>query len=218
MDSLVAVGTAAAVLYSIYCMYRIGCGDADMADRLSFDSAGMVISLVLLGKYVESLGMVKMDGAVSGLLAMEPAEASVIRGDGEERIPASDLTAGDVVMVRPGESVPADGTVTEGSSHVDESMLTGESAPVRKVPGSEVYAATVNSEGVLTVSVGRVGEDTLLRRMVAMVEDARGTKAPIARAADRAAGVFVPAVFLTAAVCCLLWLIAGRDLGFSLTV
>lgn len=218
MDSLVALGTTVATAYSLYCMYCIWNGDAGMADHLSFDSAGMILALISVGKYLEQLGKVKTNSAVSGLLRMEPAEASVIRDGAEVRIPASEVRVGDTVLIRPGESVPVDGTVIEGSSAVDESMLTGESVPVSKTPGCEVYTATVNTEGSLKAEAVRVGGDTMLRQIVSMIEGARGTKAPIARKADRAAGVFVPAVILTAIACCIIWLIAGRELSFSLTV
>ncbi len=218
MDSLIALGTTVAIAYSLYCIYCIATGDEGMVDHLSLDSAGMIIALISIGKYLESLGKVRTNDAVSGLLDMEPQEASVIRDGKEVRIPSSELTVGDIILVRPGESIPADGRVTEGSSSVNESMLTGESIPVLKNAGDEVFSATVNGEGSLRIEAVKVGQDTVLHQIIGMIEGAQGTKAPIARTADKAAGIFVPAVILTSVICCLLWLISGRDLAFSLTV
>ena len=218
MDSLIALGTTVAIAYSLYCMYCIATGDEGMVDHLSFDSAGMILALISVGKYLESLGKVRTNDAVSGLLDMEPQEASVIRGGAEVRIPASDMRVGDVFLVRPGESFPADGVVIEGTSSVDESMLTGEPIPVLKAAGDEVFSATVNGEGSIRAEAVKTGQDTVLHQIIGMIEGAQGTKAPIARTADRVAGVFVPAVILVSVICCILWLIAGRDLAFSLTV
>ena len=218
MDSLIALGTAVAIAYSLYCMYSIATGEEHMVDHLSFDSAGMIIALISIGKYLESLGKVRTNDAVSGLLDLEPAEATVIRDGRETCIPASDLEVGDIILIRPGESIPADGIVREGTSAVDESMLTGEPIPVVKAAGDEVFSATVNGEGSMRIEAVKVGKDTVLHQIVGMIEGAQGTKAPIARTADKVAGVFVPSVILVSVVCCILWLIAGRDLAFSLTV
>ena len=218
MDSLIAMGTSVAVAYSLYCMFCIANGETMMVHHLSFDSAGMIIALVSVGKYLESLGKVRTGEAVAGLLRLEPAEASVIRDGKEVRIPAAELRPGDIVLIRPGESVPADGKVVEGSSAVDESMLTGESMPVAKGVGDDVFTATINNEGSLKVEVEKVGKDTVLHQIIDMVEGAQGTKAPIARTADRVAAVFVPSIILISVICCIIWLIAGRNLAFSLTV
>lgn len=218
MDSLIALGTVVAVAYSLYCMYAISTGEEHMVDHLSFDSAGMIIALISIGKYLESLGKVRTNDAVSGLLELEPDDAVVIRDGEEVHVPASELAVGDIVLIRPGESIPADGRVVEGSSSVDESMLTGEPVPVVKNAGDEVFSATVNGEGSLRVEAVKVGSDTVLHQIIGMIEGAQGTKAPIARTADRVAGIFVPSVILVSVICCILWLISGRELSFSLTV
>ncbi len=219
MDSLICLGSGVGFLYGAYCTAAVFGGDTAMADGLTFDSAAMIVAFVSVGKYLEALGKVRTNDAVSGLMGMEPREASVIRGGEEIRIPAEDLAEGDIVLVRPGEGIPADGTVTDGCSSVDESMLTGESAPVAKKAGDAVYGATVNGEGSLRIRTEHVGEDTALHQIIGMIEGAQGTKAPIARIADRAAAVFVPAVICTAVAACLIWLIAGgRSISFSLTV
>lgn len=219
MDTLIAMGSGVAVVYSLYCTYRIWMGDAGMADHLSFDSAGMIIAFISIGKYLESLGKVRTNSAISGLLDLEPKEASVIRDGAEIRVPVEDLKEGDIILVRPGESVPADGKVLEGTSPVNESMLTGESVPVMKSAGDEVFSATVNGEGSLRIRAEHVGKDTVLYRIVGMIESTQGTKAPMARLADRVAGVFVPAVILISVACCLAWFLLGdRSASFSLTV
>lgn len=218
MDTLVALGTGVGVIYSIYCMYRIHLGDMEFMNHVSFDSAAMIIAFVSIGKYLEALGKVKTNDAVSGLLNLEPQEASVIRDGTEYRIPVSELKKGDLILVRPGEGIPADGRVESGTSAVDESMLTGESRPVTKNVGDTVYSATVNGEGSLRITAEHVGKDTVLYQIIGMIEGAQGTKAPMARIADRAAAVFVPAVLLISVLCCIGWMVAGRDVSFSLTV
>lgn len=218
MDSLICLGSGVGFLYGAYCTAAVFGGDAGMADHLTFDSAAMIIAFVSIGKYLEALGKVRTNDAVSGLMDMEPREASVIRGGREVRIPIEELAEGDTFLVRPGEGIPADGTVLEGSSRVDESMLTGESIPVAKKEGDTVYGATVNGEGSLRVRTEHVGKDSVLYQIIGMIEGAQGTKAPIARIADRAAAVFVPAVIAAAVAACLIWLIAGgRSVSFSLT-
>lgn len=218
MDTLVALGTGVGFIYSLYCIYRIWEGDMGFMDSLSFDSAAMIIAFVSIGKYLEARGKVKTNDAVNSLLDMEPAEASVIRDGKEVRIPAEELVEGDIMLVRPGEGVPADGTVLEGTSSIDESMLTGESIPVTKKVGDKVYGATVNGTGSLRVRADQVGKDTVLYQIIGMIEGAQGTKAPMARLADRVAAVFVPSVLLIALLCCIAWLVSGRSISFSVTV
>lgn len=218
MDTLVALGTGVGFCYSLYCMYQIYSGDMSYMSHVSFDSAAMIIAFVSIGKYLEALGKVKTNDAVSSLLKLEPEEASVIRDGQEVRIPVSELVVGDVVLVRPGEGIPADGRIESGSSNVDESMLTGESIPVKKEVGDLVYSATVNGEGSLRIITEQVGKDTVLYQIIGMIEGAQGTKAPMARIADRAAAIFVPVVLLVAMLCCFGWLLAGRDVSFSVTV
>ncbi|MCQ2079608.1 MAG: heavy metal translocating P-type ATPase, partial [archaeon] len=218
MDTLVALGTGIGFTYSLFCTYMISQGETSYMSHVSFDSAALIITFISVGKYLEALGKVKTNDAVSGLLRLEPQFASVVRDGKEERVPAEELRVGDVVVVRPGEGVPADGAVIEGESNIDESMLTGESMPVHKVPGDVVYGATVNGEGGFRMRVEKTGTDTVLHQIIGMIEGAQGTKAPMARLADRVAGVFVPAVILIAIVCCLGWYASGKDISFSLTV
>ena len=218
MDTLIAMGTAIGFAYSVYCLIQLYNGHMEFMDHLSFDSAAMIIAFVSIGKYLEALGKVKTNDAVSALLKLEPQFATVIRDGQESRIPIGELRAGDLILVKPGEGIPADGKVESGSSDVDESMLTGESLPVAKNVGDTVYAATVNGTGSLRIVAEQVGKDTVLHQIIGMVEGAQGTKAPMARIADRVAAVFVPAVLLISLLCCIGWLLAGRDILFSLTV
>jgi len=223
MDTLVALGTGIGFTYSVYLlamMISVNEPEANMDYMmyLAFDSAAMIIAFVSIGKYLEAMGKVKTNDAVSELLKKEPQEASVIRDGKEVRIPASEVAVGDTVLVRAGESIPVDGTVLEGGSDVDESMLTGESVPVMKKAGDTVYTATVNGSGSLRIRAEQTGRDTLLHQIVSMIEGAQGTKAPIARMADKVAGVFVPAVLLIAVACCAVWFLSGRSASFSITV
>ena len=218
MDTLIAMGTAIGFAYSVYCLVQLYDGRMEFMDHLSFDSAAMIIAFVSIGKYLEALGKVRTNDAVSSLLKLEPQYATVIRDGQESRIPVEELRKGDLLLVKPGEGIPADGRVESGSSDVDESMLTGESLPVAKNVGDTVYAATVNGTGSLRITAEQVGRDTVLHQIIGMVEGAQGTKAPMARIADRVAAVFVPAVLLISLLCCIGWLLAGMDVLFSLTV
>ena len=218
MDTLIAMGTAIGFAYSLYCLIQIYNGNMEFMDHLSFDSAAMIIAFVSIGKYLEALGKVRTNDAVSSLLKLEPQFATVIRDGQESRVPVEELEVSDLILVRPGEGIPADGKVESGSSDVDESMLTGESLPVAKNVGDTVYAATVNGTGSLRIVAEQVGRDTVLHQIIGMVEGAQGTKAPMARIADRVAAIFVPAVLLISLLCCIGWLLAGRDVLFSLTV
>ncbi len=218
MDSLIALGATASVLLGTYSLYRIWQGDMDAMSGICYDSASMIIALVSVGKYVEARSRHRTDDSVRRLLSAAPDEASVIRDGSEVRIKASELAPGDVMVVRPGERVPADGVVVSGESSVNESMLTGESMPVDKRPGDTVYGATVNGSGRLEVKAEKTGEDTVLFQIARMIEMARGTKAPVASLADRVSAVFVPAVIAVAVACFIAWSLAGRDVQFSLTV
>lgn len=218
MDSLVSLGTGTAFIFSLYGMFMIYSGETHYVHRLAFESVAMIITLVSVGKYLESGSNLKTRDAVDGLLELTPEEASVLRDGKESVVPVGELIVGDTVVIRPGERIPADGTVSEGNSSVDESMLTGESSPVNKTVGSTVYAGTVNVSGSLVVNVDKAGDGTVLHQISRMVESARGTKAPVARIADRVAGVFVPAVILIAVVSAVLWLIFGKSVPFALNV
>ena len=218
MDTLIALGTTAAVVYSLYAMTQIFTGDMHYLHSLVFDSAAMIITLVSVGKYVESRSKVRTNDAVKGLIGLAPPTANVIRDEEERIIPVDEIQTGDIIVIRPGERIPADGPILEGSSSVDESMLTGESMPTAKNVGDTVYSGTVNINGSLNMEAEKVGKDTTLFKIVRMIQDAQGTKAPVARIADRVAAVFVPVVILIAATACLIWLVSGKGIEFSVIV
>ena len=218
MDTLIALGTSAAVAYSLYATAQIFSGDPHQVHSLVYDSAAVIITLVSAGKYAESRSRIRTNDAVRGLTDLAPPVASVIRDGKETVIPADEIRIGDVVVIRPGERIPADGPVSEGRSSVDESMLTGESMPVPRGPGDKVYRGTVNINGSLRMTADKTGTDTVLFRIIRMIQDAQGTKAPVARVADRTAAVFVPAVIAIAVAACLIWLIAGKGIEFSVLV
>ena len=224
MDSLVAVGSAAAMLYGVIAIFMIGAalgrGDWDTVERyrtnLYFESAAMILTLVTVGKFLEERSKGKTGAAIAKLLDLSPKTATVLR-DGEERvIPAEEILTGDVVLLKPGERVPVDGVVLEGSSAVDQSALTGESIPVTKDEGKAVMSASVNMTGFLKIRATRVGQDTTLARIVALVEEASSSKAPISKLADKISGIFVPAVMAIAVVAGAAWLLAGRGVEDAL--
>ncbi len=224
MDTLVALGAGASFAYSLAVLFRMGnqlyAGDLDAAmaglHDLYFESAAMILTLITIGKTLESYSKGKTTNAIKSLMDLAPKTASVLR-DGEETvIPVEDVRTGDIFLVRPGESIPVDGRVVEGESAVDESALTGESLPVDKTFGSAVSSATINQNGFLTCEATRVGSDTTLSHIIEMVENSASSKAPIARAADKVSGIFVPAVIIIAVITLIIWLIAGREFGFSL--
>ncbi|MBS5477743.1 MAG: copper-translocating P-type ATPase [Coriobacteriia bacterium] len=227
MDTLIAIGAAASVIYSLYAMFvvstELGEGMAHMAhmfamDNLYLESAGMILALVTVGKYLETCSKAKTGDAIEHLIDLAPKTATLVVGDEERAVSVDDINVGDVVRVRPGESIPVDGVILEGASAVDESALTGESIPVEKNVGDTVSAATINGTGAFTFRATRVGADTNLARIIQLVEDANATKAPIARMADKVAGVFVPVVLCIAAITFVAWMIAtGADVGRSLT-
>ena len=225
MDSLVAVGSAAAMVYSIFALYQIiyGVSRGDMAlveqyhMNLYFESAGMILTLITLGKFLETRSRGKTGEAISRLMDLAPKTASVLRDGAEVEIPVEEVKVGDRVVVRPGQSIPVDGVIIEGQSAVDESALTGESIPVDKVPGDKVAAASINKSGSFVFETSRVGEDTTLAQMIRLVEEASASKAPIAKLADRVAGVFVPVVMAIAAISAAAWLVTGHGVTQALT-
>lgn len=224
MDTLVALGSTAAFGYSVYALFGAikaqTAGDMQAAmgymHEYYFESAAMILTLITVGKMLESRSKGKTTDALKGLMELAPKTANVIRDGREQSVPVESVKKGDIFVVRPGESIPVDGTVTEGTSAVDESALTGESLPVDKQEGSFVSAGTVNSSGFIKCEAARVGEDTTLSQIIKMVADAAATKAPIAKIADKVSAVFVPSVMAIAAVTIIGWLIAGRDFGFAL--
>ena len=226
MDSLIAVGSAAAVIYGVAALFQIGWGlghgDADRVARWSmdlyFESAGMILTLITLGKFLETRSKGKTSEAIGRLMDLAPKTATVVRDGSETEVPVEDVVVGDLIVVRPGQSLPVDGVVTDGASSVDESALTGESIPVDKGPGDKVAAASLNKSGYFVFEASRVGEDTTLAQMIRLVEEASASKAPIAKLADKVAGVFVPVVMLIAAVTALVWfVISGYDVTRALT-
>lgn len=224
MDSLVAIGAGASIAYGIFAMYRMsgGLGHGDMtvvhryAHSLYFESCAMVLTLVTVGKYLEARSKSRTSGALDKLVSLAPKTASVLRNGAEVKIPSEQVISGDIVVIRPGESIPVDGIVTEGNGFVDQSAITGESIPVEKKPGDEVISATLNQNGAFRFQASRVGEDTTLARIIRLVDDAGNTKAPIARLADKVSGVFVPAVIGIALVTLAVWLITGQSFEFAL--
>ena len=218
MDSLVSLGTLASLCMGLYNTYLVYAGDIGAMHSLSYDSVGMIIALVSIGKYLEARSKMRTNDSLRKLISMAPAQATVVRGDEELVIPASELVVGDTVLIRPGEKVPADATVVSGESSVNESMLTGESIPVDKKAGDTLYGATVNGSGSLRARIEKTGEDIVLFQIARMMEMARGTKAPVADIADRVAAVFVPTVMAVAAIVFIGWMLARHDVQFSLTI
>lgn len=224
MDTLVALGAAAAFGYSAYALFYMtgtahgGAGSSEMAHEFYFESAAMILSLVTVGKMLEARAKGRTTDALRSLMDLAPKTASVIRNGTEETVPVERVKKGDIFAVRPGESIPVDGTVLSGASAVDESALTGESVPADKSPGDSVSAATVNLSGYIRCEATRVGEDTTLSQIIKLVSDAAATKAPIARIADRVSGVFVPVVMAVAAVTAAAWMIfGGNGAGYALS-
>jgi Cu+-exporting ATPase len=218
MDSLIAIGTSAAVLYSIYNVYRIATGDFSAVESLYFETAGVIITLILLGKSLEAVSRGRTGAAIQKLMGLAPKTAFVIRGGAEQEVPIDEVEIGDVVVVKPGAKIPVDGTVLDGHTAIDESMLTGESMPVDKVAGDPVYAASLNTTGTVRFRADKIGADTALARIIKLVEDAQASKAPIAQLADVVSGYFVPIVCVIALVAALAWYIGSRNLEFALTI
>ena len=224
MDTLVALGSTAAFAYSVYALFGAikaqTAGDMQAAmsymHEYYFESAAMILTLITVGKMLESRSKGKTTDALKGLMELAPKTANIIKDGKEQSVPVERVQKGDIFVVRPGESIPVDGTVIEGTSAVDESALTGESLPVDKQEGSFVSAGTVNRSGFMRCEASRVGEDTTLSQIIKMVADAAATKAPIAKIADKVSAVFVPSVITIAVVTIIGWLIAGRDFGFAL--
>ena len=219
MDSLVAVGAAAGLVYSLIEMGLLAAGQVSGIPDLYFESAGMILTLVTVGKYLEERSRGKTTGAISALLALAP-ESAVVRRQGQElTIPTEEIVAGDTVIVRQGGRIPVDGVITDGHAAVDESAITGESLPVEKVPGDAVTSATVTSSGYLELRATRVGGDTTLSQIIRLMEEAASSKAPISRLADRISGIFVPAVMAISLTAALLWaFVGGMDVRFCLSI
>lgn len=219
MDSLVALATSAAFLYSLYSTYHIALGHVHHAHMLYFESVAVILTLITLGKYFETLSKGRTSDAIQKLLTLSAKEATLIRDGAEQTISIDQVQVGDLILVKPGEKIPVDGYVVSGHSAIDESMLTGESIPVEKMADDKVFGASINGQGSLTIRAKKVGDETLLAQIVKLVEDAQQTKAPIAKIADRVAGVFVPAVMTIALLTFLFWYFAkGESFVFALQV
>ncbi len=226
MDSLIAIGSGAAVVYGVFALFRIGWGlghgylDLVMhySHDLYFESGAMILALITLGKYLEARSKGRTSDAIAKLIDLAPKRATVIRGNQELEIPVADLVEGDVIVIKPGQSIPVDGVIVEGSSAVDESALTGESIPVAKTVGDKVISATINKTGAFRFRATRIGDDTTLAQIIRLVEEASSSKAPIAKLADKISGIFVPVVITIALVAFVVWLLLGYPFEFALTI
>ena len=219
MDSLIAVGTSAAFLYSIYSVSQVFLGHHAFVHQLYFESVAVIIALVLLGKYLESSAKGRTSQAIQSLLELVPSQATVIRYGEAVTIDTEDIRVGDIIRIKPGERMPVDGLVTEGQTFVDESMMTGESVPIEKKVGDTITSATINQNGSIDYQATRVGSDTTLAQIVRLVEEAQGSKAPIAALADKISLYFVPIVLSLATLSALGWyFLAGESLSFSLSI
>lgn len=218
MDSLISIGTLAAFLYGIFAIYKIINGDSSYAMHLYFESAAVILTLITLGKYLEAVSKGKTSQAIKALMGLAPKNATIIRNGKEIIVPLDEVVVNDIILVKPGEKLPVDGEVIEGSTSIDESMLTGESIPVEKTVGSTVIGASINKTGFIKYKATKVGKDTALAQIVKLVEEAQGTKAPIAKLADVISSYFVPIVIGLAIFAAVAWLIAGESTVFSLTI
>lgn len=224
MDTLVALGSSAAFVYSTYALFAMTDaqvkGDMDAVmhymHEFYFESAAMILTLITVGKMLEAHAKGKTTDALKGLMQLAPKTAVILKDGKEQEVSIEQVKKGDLFVVRPGENIPVDGVIVEGSSAINESALTGESIPVDKEKGDDIFAATINQSGFLTCEATKVGEDTTLSKIIQMVSDAAATKAPIAKVADKVSGVFVPVVILLALLTIAVWLLAGESVGFSL--
>lgn len=218
MDSLIAIGTLTAFFYSVFGIYKITQGDASYAMHLYFESAAVILTLITLGKYLEAVSKGKTSQAIKALMGLAPKTATIERNGRELEVPIEEVVVGDLVLVKPGEKLPVDGEVIEGSTAIDESMLTGESIPVEKTVGSLVIGASINKTGFIKYKATKVGRDTALSQIVKLVEDAQGSKAPIAKMADIISAYFVPIVIGLAILSSVAWLLAGETGVFALSI
>lgn len=219
MDTLIALGTSAAFFFSVYQLYSIQTGAGhNAAHNLYFESAAVILALITAGKFMEHISKGKTSNAIRKLMGLRPDKATIIRDGQEVEIPVDDLAKGDIVLLKPGAAAPADGVVIEGSNYMDEAMLTGESIPVAKNSGSEVYTASISSGGTIRYRATKVGSETALSNIIRLVEDAQATKAPIAKLADIVSGYFVPVVIVLAILSAVFWLLSGETVEFAVTI
>jgi Cu+-exporting ATPase len=219
MDSLIAIGTSAAFLYGIFAIVQIFAGNVDYAYDLYFEAAGVILTLITLGKYLEAVTKGKTSEAIKKLMGLAPKTAIILKDGKELEIPIEEVEVGDIIIVKPGEKMPVDGEVVEGLTSVDESMLTGESMPVEKNVGDKIIGASINKNGTIKYKATRVGKDTALAQIIKLVEDAQGSKAPIAKMADIISGIFVPVVIGISVLSAVSWYWIGSETGvFALTI
>ena len=226
MDTLIAVGSGASALYGIFAIYRIGygLGYGDMAlvtqyrTNLYFESSAMILTLITFGKYMETKSKGRTSDAIVKLMKLAPKTARVERNGQEETIPVEDLVKGDIIVTRPGERLAADGVIVEGTTSIDEAAITGESIPVEKQKGDKVIAATINKTGFIKFRAEKVGQDTTISQIIKLVEEASSSKAPIAKMADKIAGIFVPVVLVIALIATIVWLVSGATFEFALSI
>lgn len=218
MDSLIAIGTAAATGYGIFATVQISMGNVQYANNLYFETAGVIIALILLGKYLESMSKGKTSEAIKKLMGLQPKTALVIQDGKEITIPLDEVETGDIIVLKPGEKIPVDGKVISGATSVDESMLTGESMPVEKNPGNLVTGGSINKNGSIRFEATRVGKNTALAQIIKLVQDAQGSKAPISKLADVISGYFVPVVLAIAILSGSAWFITGQSASFALII
>ena len=225
MDSLVAIGSGASLIYGLFAMFRMayefGHGNMELVHEYShalyFESAAMILTLVTVGKYLEAKSKAKTSDALGKLVDLAPKTAAVIRDGAERTIPAEQVVSGDILVIRPGDSIPVDGIVTEGSGYVDQAAITGESIPVEKSVGDTVISATINKNGSFKFKASKVGEDTTLAQIIKLVDEAGNSKAPIARLADKVSGIFVPIVIAIAIITAVIWIALGYGFEFALS-
>lgn len=226
MDSLIAIGSTAATLYGIFAIYMIGYGlghnQMELVERYSmdiyFESAGTILTLITVGKYLETKSKGKTSDAISKLINLAPKTASVLREGREIELSLEEIIVGDTIIIRPGGSIPVDGLIIEGDSSIDQSSITGESIPVEKTVGDNVVSGTINKNGYLKIKATKVGDNTTLSQIIKLVEEAGNSKAPIAKIADKVSGVFVPIVIIISVLAVIIWLLAGQTFEFALTM
>ncbi|EES91065.1 copper-translocating P-type ATPase [Clostridium botulinum C] len=218
MDSLIAIGSGAAIIYGLFATFKIATGHTEYTMDLYFESAATIITLISLGKYLETKSKGRTSEAIKKLMGLAPKTALILQNGEEVTIPIEEVEIGDIVVVKPGDKIPVDGVVIEGNSSIDESMLTGESMPIEKTINDKIYGATINKNGYLKFKAMKVGKDTALSQIIDLVEKAQGSKAPIARLADIISSYFVPTVIIIAIISAISWYIAGKNTIFSLTI
>lgn len=218
MDSLIAVGTSSAIIYSLYSTYKIMQGHHEYVHYLYYETGGVIITLILLGKLLETISKGKTSDAIKKLMGLAPKTALLVRDNQEVEVPIDDVLVNDIVVIKPGTKIPVDGKVVEGKTFVDESMLTGESIPIEKNVDDKVFAGTINKNGSIKFKATKVGKDTTIAQIIKLVEDAQGSKAPIAKIADVVSGYFVPIVIAIAFISAVIWILAGEPMTFALKI